>query len=121
MKKIAIASSLMLALTGYASADVAPEGDKWVGGFIEYYSADKEKSGFPDYLDNGFGLGAEIGFRFKPEWAVRLEWSHLDVDGISPGADQSGNRLGVDALYFLPDDVIYLFGGLKNVKLDDLS
>jgi OOP family OmpA-OmpF porin len=120
MKKIAIASSLLLAVTGYAAAaDVAPKGDKWVGGFIEYYSADQEKSGFPDYLDDGFGLGGEVGFRFKPEWAARLEWSHMDIGGVSPGGDQTGDRIGADVLYFLPDDIIYVFGGLKHLELDE--
>ncbi|MFT4937805.1 MAG: OOP family OmpA-OmpF porin [Paraglaciecola sp.] len=119
MKKIAIASSLLLAVTGYASAGVAAEGDKWVGGFVEYYSADQEKSGFPSYLDDGFGIGAEVGFRFKPEWAARLELSHLNIDALSPGQDESGNRVGADLMYFLPDDLIYLFGGLKYMKVDE--
>jgi OOP family OmpA-OmpF porin len=119
MRKTMIAMGLALALAsvGSASAESAPEGDKWVGGFVEHYDTDHEKEGFPDYLDNGFGFGAEVGFRFKPQWAARLEWSHLDVDASSLGQDQSGNRIGVDALYFLPDDLLYVFGGLKHMKL----
>ena len=119
MKKIAIASSLLLAVTGYASAADAPKDDNWVGGFIEYYSTDKERSGFPTYFDNGQGLGIEAGFRFKPEWAVRLEISHLDLDTLPGGQDQTANRVGVDAMYFLADDLMYVFGGLKLLNLDE--
>ena len=117
MKKTMIAMGLILASVGSASAESAPEGDKWVGGFIEHYDTDTQKEGFPDYFDNGFGFGAEVGFRFKPQWAVRLEWSHLDIDASAGAQDQSGNRIGVDALYFLPDDLMYVFGGLKHMKL----
>ncbi|MFT5313480.1 MAG: OOP family OmpA-OmpF porin [Paraglaciecola sp.] len=121
MKKTMIAMGLLLASVGAASAASAPEGDKWVGGFVEYYDTDGETEGFPTYFDNGSGLGAEVGFRFKPQWAARLEWSHLNIDATSLGQDQSGNRIGVDALYFLPDDLMYIFGGLKQVKLADSS
>jgi OOP family OmpA-OmpF porin len=117
MKKTMIAMGLILASVGSASAESAPEGDKWVGGFIEHYDTDTQKEGFPDYFDKGFGFGAEVGFRFKPQWAVRLEWSHLDIDSSAGAQDQSGNRIGVDALYFLPDDLMYVFGGLKHMKL----
>ena len=119
MKKTMIAMSLVLASVGAASAASAPEGDKWVGGFVEYNDTDIQKEGFPNYFDNGFGVGAEVGFRFKPRWAARLEWSHLDMDETNVGQDISGNRIGVDALYFLADDLMYVFAGVKHMKLTE--
>lgn len=119
MKKISIAASILLALSTPVLAEPGKEGDKWIAGFAEYYSTDKEVSGFPHYLDNGYGLGAEFGFRFKPEWAGRLEYSHLNINADLPGTDRSGNRLGADVLYFLPDDLLYIFGGVKHFNLTD--
>jgi OOP family OmpA-OmpF porin len=93
------------------------ENEKWVAGFIEDYSTDHAETGLPDFLDNGVGLGVEFGMRFTPDWAVRVEASNLDIDA-SP-TDHSGNRVGVDVLYFLPDDLLYAFGGLKNTEIVD--
>jgi OOP family OmpA-OmpF porin len=100
--------------------DHGSDNEKWVAGFVEYYSTDQAETGFPDFLDNGVGFGAEYGFKFTPQWAARLELSHLNIDA-SP-SDESGNRVGVDALYFMLDDLFYAFGGLKftNITETDL-
>ncbi|MFT6895804.1 MAG: OOP family OmpA-OmpF porin [Paraglaciecola sp.] len=119
MKKTMTAMGILLAFTGSAFAQSEPEGDKWVAGFAEYYKTDKGQSGFPTYYDDGVGVGAEVGFRFKPQWAARLEWSHLNIDALPAGSDESGNRIGIDAMYFLPDDLLYIFGGLKHLDLGD--
>ncbi|KXI30238.1 OmpA family protein [Paraglaciecola hydrolytica] len=116
MKKISLASSILLALSMQAFADPGQEGDKWIGVFGEVYSTDKEKSGFPDYMNDATGFGAEAGFRFDPQWAARLEYSHLDINAKAPGTDLTGKRYGVDALYFLPNDMLYVFGGVKHFK-----
>jgi OmpA-OmpF porin, OOP family len=119
MKKISLATSILLALSMQVSAEPGKEGDKWIAGFAEYYSTDQEISGYPFYLSDGTGLGAEFGFRFKPEWAVRLEYSHLSINSNTAAGtkDQSGNRFGADALYFMFDDALYVFGGYKHFNL----
>lgn len=110
MKKLLIVSAIAAALSASAQAqDTNKENDKWVAGFVEYYSTDQSETGFPNYLDNGYGIGGEFGFKFAPEWAARIEASFLSIDA-SP-SDESGSRIGVDALYFMPD--FYAFGGLK--------
>jgi OOP family OmpA-OmpF porin len=116
MKKLLILSAVAASLSVNAQAQTE-DSEKWVAGFIEYYSTDKSGSGFPDYLDNGVGLGAEFGFKFSPEWATRLEVAHLNIDATP--TDKSGNRVGVDALYFLPDDIMYVFGGVKITNFND--
>tara|TARA_R110002167_G_scaffold29730_10_gene99050 strand:+ start:967 stop:2148 length:1182 start_codon:yes stop_codon:yes gene_type:complete len=119
MKKISIATSILLALSTQALADPGQQGDKWIAGFAEYYSTDQEVSGFPNYLSDGTGLGAEFGFRFLPQWAGRIEYSSLDINASSLGQDKSGSRLGFDAMYFLPNDSMYIFGGVKEIKIAD--
>lgn len=119
MKKISIATSILLALSTQVSADPGKEGDKWVAGFGEYFSTDQEITGFPNYISDAVGVGAEVGFRFKPEWAGRLEFSLLDINAGPEGKDRNGNRIGADVLYFLPDDLLYVFGGVKHIKLAD--
>jgi OOP family OmpA-OmpF porin len=121
MKKISIATSILLALSTQVLADAGKEGDKWIAGFAEYYSTDQEYTGFPNYLSDGTGIGAEFGFRFKPEWAGRVEFSYLDINAAPEGKDVNGNRIGADVLYFLPEDVLYVFGGVKHIKLAENS
>ncbi|MEP0355156.1 OmpA family protein [Paraglaciecola sp.] len=116
MKKLLITSLVAAAISTAVQAEDKAN-DKWVAGFAEYYLTDESESGAPNFLDNGTGIGAEFGYRFAPEWATRLEFSHLNIDA-SP-ADESGNRVGVDALYFLPEDLLYVFGGVKYTKIVD--
>ncbi|MCF2947411.1 OmpA family protein [Paraglaciecola aquimarina] len=117
MKKLLICSALALAFSATANADTNKEGQKWVGGFFERYSTDHAETGYPNFLDDGNGLGAEFGYRFTPEWATRLEVSSFDIH--SPTKDYTSNRLGLDLMYFLPNDVFYAFGGLKRTKIVD--
>ncbi len=120
MKKLLICSAVAFALSANVQAEEHnKDNEKWVAGFVEYYSTDKAETGLPDFLDNGTGFGAEFGFKFTPEWAARLEVSHLNIDG-SP-SDQSGNRVGADVLYFMPDDLFYTFGGLKFTEISDVD
>ena len=118
MKKLLVLSAIAAALSANVQAqEQNKDNEKWVAGFVEYYSTDQSETGFPNYLDNGTGFGAEFGFKFSPEWAARLEVSHLNIDA-SP-SDKSGNRVGVDALYFLPNDLLYVFGGAKITNIID--
>jgi OOP family OmpA-OmpF porin len=116
MKKLLALSAIASALCANVHAETK-ENDKWVAGFIEDYSTDNAETGAPNFLENGVGLGAEFGFKFTPQWAIRIESSHLDIDA-SP-TDESGSRVGVDVLYFLPNDLLYVFGGLKNTYIVD--
>jgi OOP family OmpA-OmpF porin len=116
MKKLLLISAVAAALSANVQAQTK-ENEKWVAGFIEYYSTDQAETGLPDFLDNGVGLGVEFGLRYTPEWAFRIEASKLDIDA-SPN-DANGSRFGVDVLYFLPDDLLYAFGGLKNTEIVD--
>ncbi|MDU0353142.1 OmpA family protein [Paraglaciecola aquimarina] len=115
MKKLLVASAVALAMAASAHAETNKEGEKWVAGFVEYYSTDQAETGAPFYIDNGMGLGVEFGFRFKPQWAARIEAAALDIDATPD--DYSGSRFGIDALYFLPDDLFYILGGLKTTKI----
>lgn len=114
MKKLLVASAVALAMTSSANAESKQE-KSWVGGFLEYYSTDNAVSGAPNFIDDGKGIGAEFGFKFKPEWGFRLEYSALDISA-SPD-DASGNRFGIDLLYFADDDQFYTFGGMKRTKI----
>ena len=116
IKKLLLLSAVASSLSANVQAQTK-DNEKWVAGFIEYYKTDQAETGLPDFLDNGVGLGAEFGIKFSPEWAFRIEASKLDIDA-SPN-DANGSRFGVDVLYFLPDDLLYAFGGLKNTKIVD--
>lgn len=110
------------AISANTFAQEAPPYENWVGGFAQYYSPDSDKPEPLGYLDDGKALGGEIGFRFDPKWGIRFELSRmfLDMQGPNrPGFGDDGTMLGVDAMYFLEDDVAYLFGGLREQSIED--
>jgi OOP family OmpA-OmpF porin len=118
MKKLLVLSAVTATLCVNVQAkEQGNNDDMWVAGFAEYYLTDEAETGLPDFFDNGTGLGAEFGYKFAPQWAARIEVSHLSIDA-SP-TDESGNRVGADALYFLPDDLFYVFGGLKITNITE--
>ncbi|GAA0359455.1 outer membrane porin OprF [Bowmanella denitrificans] len=120
MKNKTLASALVLSLIpALALADTPSEYEGWVAGFGEYYNADSDKPLPMGGLDDGTGFGAELGFRFTPKWGARIEWSHLNLDSKSGLADESGDRVGIDGLYFLDQKQTYLFGGFKHQNLED--
>lgn len=119
MKKLLIVSAVAAALSANVFAQESnKENKKWVAGFIEYYSTDHGETGFPDYLDNGYGFGIEYGYKFTPEWAARIEASSLRIDSVQNPANRShedGSRVGFDAMYFMSD--FYAFGGVKYTEI----
>lgn len=123
MKRKLLASAIALTmLTSAAMAQTEPEYESWVGGFVQHYSPDQHKPNpFPfNYLDDGHTFGAEAGFRFDPKWAVRFELSRifLDMTGdFRPGNGDDGTMVGADVMYFLDDDLAYLFGGARNQSI----
>ena len=115
-----------LALAVITSSQVAAQEenkpfDSWLGLHGMYYNASAEKPG-PDVTDDGAGFGFEYGWRFDESWAVRGEYTALDLDytqQLGSNDSVSGHMFGVDAVYFMPDDMWYLFGGVKRQILDE--
>lgn len=104
-----------------AAEHEAPAYERWAGGFLEYYSTDNDKPEPTGYFDEGYGFGGELGWRFDPHWAARVELALLEIDADpnSPiGMDEDGHSYGIDAVYFLDNDAAYLFGGLRQQSLD---
>ncbi|MBT0586923.1 OmpA family protein [Alteromonas oceanisediminis] len=122
LKKALIASAVTAAFSLQpALAQEAPANDKWIAGFAQYYNADSSKPDPAGYFDDGHGYGGEFGFRFEPEWAVRVEVARqkIDVDPFrTSGSEEEGNSFGLDMLYFLENDAAYLFGGLRHQALE---
>ncbi|WP_299072202.1 OmpA family protein [uncultured Paraglaciecola sp.] len=120
MKKLLLISAIALAFSANVHAQQKSKNDyKWVTGFGEYYKAEKSKEDSPKYLNDGFGGGVELGFQLTPEWAARIEASYLEIDVENAFLDEPSSRVGADALYFLSDDMAYVFGGLKLTKIHD--
>ena len=120
MKKTSITLALIAA--GLVASPVLAQETKpknWVGGYGMYYSTDAGKPQPAAQIDDGFGIGAEAGFRFDENWAARISASYLDLDGANGGNGESGPMIGVDAMYFFLDDMFYAFGGLYHQELDD--
>lgn len=122
MLKRTLLGAVIMAASSPLLASEEVDYESWVGGFTEIYYPDSDKPDPMGFLDDGHGFGAEFGFRFEPRWAARIEWSNLDLDTQNlnlADLDGDGDRLGVDALYFLKDDMAYLFAGLKHTTIGD--
>ena len=124
MNKTFKLSALAIALAASAHVSAQEESttyDKWSGIYGMYYNADSDKPA-PDYLDDGAGIGMELGWRFDESWAVRGELSLLQIDYkqiLDTRSDVTGVMFGVDAMYFMPNDLWYIFGGLKQQELNE--
>ncbi len=116
MKKSIIALSMMAALSSAAFADQEPPYKGWSGVFGDSYNPDDERTlnGFD--FSSDFGLGLELGYRFTKEWALRVEWASHHFGHRTLG-EQSTDRQGIDAMYFMGENEWYLFGGVKRFTL----
>lgn len=123
MKKVSIMTSaamLMISQNVFSNENDNVIYENWVGGYANYHIADSDKPAPSGSFDDGKGFGGELGFRFDSSWAIRFELQRLLINGDTPATlDEDGTQQGVDALYFLEDDVAYLFGGIKVQSLED--
>jgi len=120
MKKLALCVAAALTAATSVQAQEAPPYETWVGVFGQYYNADDDKNVPIGGLEDGKGFGGEVGFRFDPSWAVRFELGRVLIghdDGNPRALDDDGTQLGADVMYFLEDDLAYLFGGLREQSL----
>lgn len=116
MKKNTLALSVLVALCTFPS--MANDKQIWLGGFAEYYYADKDKfQTLPkDRIDWGWGL--ELGERFNSSWGGRFEYAHINLEAYPGQTAIDGYRLGFDAMYFPFENDTYVFAGLKHESLD---
>lgn len=114
------AVSLAVMSANAIAQDTNVEFENWIGLHGMYYNADVEKPA-DDFLEDGMGFGGEYGWRFDRDWAVRAEFTALDLDTAQLlGTDDSvsGVSWGADIMYFAPRDLWYLFGGYKRQDFD---
>lgn len=121
MNKVLFSFVWVFFLPAMLSAQQAPDYESWIGGYVQYYSADSDKLPPIGGLEAGLSYGAELGFRFDDSWAIRFEASRLFLsadDNIELAEDNNGTFIGGDALYFLPDDIAYVFTGVRQQSLE---
>ena len=123
MKKLTMCvAAALAAVASTASAQDAPAYENWVGAFGQYYSADRMKPEPIGGLTDGKTIGAEFGFRFDPSWAVRFELNRIMLNSESDNpfaSSNDGTQVGADMMYFLPEDVAYFFGGIRQQSLQE--
>ncbi|GAA0859860.1 hypothetical protein GCM10009114_34970 [Aliiglaciecola litoralis] len=108
---------MIAAFASHAVVADEPDYKQWVGGFIEVYKPDEDK--FFDFTsyDAGMGLGLEYGFRHDENWGGRFEFSKISLENDANLVDDQAERFGFDAMYFLEEDLLYIFGGLKHLNM----
>ncbi|QJR81371.1 OmpA family protein [Alteromonas pelagimontana] len=119
MKKTFKYAALALAvMSSNAFAQESTTKDKWIGFNGIYYNTEETKPSSEGIFDDGAGVGAEMGWRFDDNWALRGELSFLELDYQQTDSSGSTIMFGADAMYFLPNDVMYMFGGIKRQIVD---
>ena len=114
-KMAALSLAVISSTNAFAQDSSEPEYKNWFGLSGMYYNTDDSRpldltNG--GLYDDGRGVAFEYGFRFTQSWAARVEFTALDLD-YAGGGDESGEMVGVDALYFMPNDAWFVFGGVK--------
>ena len=114
-KMAALSLAVISSTNAFAQDSSEPGYKNWFGLSGMYYNTDDSRPlDLTDggLYDDGRGVAFEYGFRFTQSWAARVEFTALDLD-YAGGGDESGEMVGVDALYFMPNDAWFVFGGVK--------
>ncbi|MEC7283038.1 MAG: OmpA family protein [Pseudomonadota bacterium] len=113
-KMAALSLAVISATNAFAQDSSEPEYKNWFGLSGMYYNTDDSRPlslTEGEVYDDGLGATLEYGFRFTQSWAARVEFTKLSVD-FRDGGDESGEMTGVDAMYFMPNDAWFVFGGV---------
>lgn len=118
---IAVLAALpLLSAQVFANTPSAQDLEEKVFGslFGESYWTDQRKGELAQWknLDNGWGVGLEIGYRLNETWGVRAEYARQSLDSLTQSSRVTGDRFGVDAMYHLTNSNIYLVGGWKHFE-----
>jgi OOP family OmpA-OmpF porin len=109
-----------------ALADEAPSATdlvgKTYGGFHALHiETDDERLATSDpssALDNGNGLGVEIGYRWLPSTEFRLSYSKFDLNTEKSGFNvDDGASTSVEMLFFPTEKNFYLLAGVNNLDI----
>lgn len=69
-------------------------------------------------LDNGNGIGVDLGYRWLPSTEFRLSYSQFDLNTEKTGFNVSdGASTSVDMLYFPTEKNFYLLAGVNNLDI----
>mgnify|MGYP000070637515 CR=1 FL=1 len=120
-KMAALSLAVISATNAFAQDSSEPEYKNWFGISGMHYNTDESRPlslTEGEVYDDGLGATFEYGFRFTQSWAARVEFTKLSVD-FRDGGDESGEMTGVDAMYFMPNDAWFVFGGVKRQSVGD--
>lgn len=110
---------ILLSAMTLSSAALAVPAGYYIGGFGEanFTDGEKDNKARHDFIEDGKGLGLELGYFYDSRWGGRIEWANLDFDNAMGGSDVDGDRYGIDALYRLSDEgPVYGIFGLKHLE-----
>ncbi|MGJ8690993.1 MAG: OmpA family protein [Thalassotalea sp.] len=124
MKKLTlslITSALLIA--GATNANEQPQAQDLVGKFYGglHYNLNKPDedrlNGIPEDFELGDGFGIEAGYRFTKSTEFRLSFTDMSIEFENGTADQDGDALSFDVLYFPTEQNYYVLGGINNLEI----
>lgn len=123
LKRALISSAIAMTFAAQPTfAEQDQEFQNWVAGFVQWYNADRDKPDPRGFFKTGTGVGGEFGLRIDKDWAARFEIARQQIR-VDPnkgfGAEERGTSYGADMVYFLDNDIAYVFGGARQQNLED--
>lgn len=118
-KQLTLAALAVAMCSGNAIAQEEPDYKSWLGLSGMYYKSSGLHITDGVSHDDGYGASLEAGYRFTQAWATRAEISTLDIDYVGNNGSDDGEMTGVDLMYFMPDDLYYVFGGVRRHAIGD--
>ncbi len=99
-------------------------GQTYGGVHYSYFSVDEDRLAIDgienSYLNDGDGLGLELGYRLSEFNELRIQYTDMSIDaGNSNFGDKDGSLFGIDVLHFLQHQNLYVLGGFKEIDLDE--
>ncbi|WP_286263328.1 OmpA family protein [Thalassotalea atypica] len=122
----ALLSSSLLVTSLSISAAEQPLGADLVGQYfggihLMNIQTDNERTLTEDprsYMDQGNGVGGEIGYRWLPSTELRLSYGQFDLDSAHKGFNEpDGATLAMDVLFFPTEKNFYVIGGVNNLDI----
>ena len=111
-----LASTISLPVLAHDHSSQSDNKQHWVSVFAGKYQGDSSRPNDMNMYNKANLAGAELGFRFSSDWAVRLEAMRTFID-LNNGTEIDGLNLGLDGVYFWDADNKYVFFGAR--QLDD--
>lgn len=122
-KNLTFLAAAIVASFAASQAVAAPTAEQLVGttqigAFGNYVLGDDDLSNANGSLDDGYSVGANLGYRVNEVLGFRSRYEYLDLNRKGGHTGATGDAFGADLLLY-PSAAAYLALGVRNIDLSD--